>query len=158
MKSVFNIVVILIPLQFDQLPELPKEFVKFQGTWRFIGGEECGIVLTAQDAKKEDVTFIIKGTSLVIRHHGESIGDFTFTVKVGKGRGEINRKHNSGRHKGEVCYGIYVFEGDMLKICTASKLRTDEVADRPNVFSTKKSDEPGEKTGKLLFVLKREKQ
>jgi len=130
---------------------------QLQGKWTVIGGEEGGTAMSAEVAKDEDLAFAFKDESLVITRSGRVIQEFSVVVRPGKDKGEIDLKHKGGDRDGKMCHGIYALEGDILKICTASKLREDMAADRPNIFSTKESDKAGEKRGKLMFVLKREK-
>lgn len=131
---------------------------KVQGSWRLVGGEEAGDPISAEEVKKENEIFTFEGDALTITRNGRTKRELIVTVKPGKAFGEIDLKHKGGQYDGKVCHAIYAFEGDVLKICTASKLRADEPGDRPNVFSTKKSDEASQRAGKLLFILKREKQ
>lgn len=136
---------------------MAKAVAQLQGTWRLIGGKEVGEVITAEDAEKQPLVFAFKETSLTIRSRDPD-EEFVVDIKPGKGKGEINLKHKNGRYEGKTCHAIYVVDGDMLKICTASKLRADEAADRPTVFSTDKKEAGSEKVGTLLFILKRDKK
>jgi uncharacterized protein (TIGR03067 family) len=135
----------------------PMEAQQLQGTWRLSGGEEVGRQFTAEEVMKEVEVFTFKGGIVTIHRHGKLIGECMFKVKPGKDFGEIDFKHESGQHQGKTCHAIYSLKGDVLKICTASKMRADKPEERPNVFSTKKPDKPSERAGKLLFILKREK-
>ena len=141
-----------------QPTESAKELKKLQGMWKVVEGEEVGTLVTAEEAKRGQEVFTFKGDTLNITRAGEPLGEFIVTVKPGKEAGEIDFKHKGGKYDGKVCHAIYALDGAVLKICTASKLRADKPEERPNVFSTKKSDKPSERPGKLLFVLKREKE
>jgi uncharacterized protein (TIGR03067 family) len=142
----------------DPPADAAKELMKLKGSWKLIGGEEVGRPITPEDAQKEVEVFTFTGDKLVIRRNGKLLLELAVRPTPGKSFGAIDFKHTSGQYDGKTCHAIYALDGDELKICTASKMRSDEPADRPTVFSTKKSEKPGEKVGTLLFVLKREKQ
>jgi uncharacterized protein (TIGR03067 family) len=135
-----------------------KELMALQGAWKCIGGEEVGSVLSEEDAKKEDEQFVFAENTLTVKRRGKVIGEFSVSLKPGKDKGEIDLKHKSGKYEGKICHGIYHLEGLTLKICTASKMRSDEAKDRPTVFSTRKSDEAAAKAGTLLFILRQQKE
>jgi uncharacterized protein (TIGR03067 family) len=138
--------------------DLPRPLRELQGTWRLIGGEEVGSKFGAEEAKKEEEVFVIRRDSLVIRDKGKIVVEATVTVDPDGRKGAINFKHKSGKYKDKTCHAIYTLEDDKLKICTASKMRADEPKDRPTVFSTEKQQEKvGDRPGKLLFILEREK-
>jgi uncharacterized protein (TIGR03067 family) len=137
-------------------PDAAKALMQLQGTWKFIGGEEAGGEISAEEARKDEEFFTFKGELLVIRHRGKVRHELAVSVKPGKGKGEIDFKHKGGNYDGKTCHAIYIVEGDVLKICTASKMRDDASADRPTVFSTKEKERGSGKIGTLLFILKRE--
>jgi uncharacterized protein (TIGR03067 family) len=152
------IVFLLFSVSAADVPaEAAKDLAKLQGIWKDVGGEEAGLVQTAEDAKKEQIAFSFKRGTLVVTRKDETLAEFEITVRPGKDWGEIDLKHKGGKYDGKTCHGIYVLDGEKLKIRTASKMRSDEATDRPNVFSTKKSSKPSDKPGLLLFLLEREK-
>lgn len=130
---------------------------KFQGSWRLTGGEEVGTKISPDDAKKENLVFTFQGDSLIVKLKGKVLAEFVLTANPGKQKGTLDLKHKAGKYEGNTCHAIFTLDGDVMKICTASKLRSDKAEDWPTVFSTEKSDKPSEKPGLLLFILHREK-
>jgi uncharacterized protein (TIGR03067 family) len=142
----------------EQTKSATEDLKKLQGSWRLVGGSEPDVKISADDAKKEGELYNFKDDTLVVRSKGKVVLEGTISVKPGKDFGEMDFKHTGGQYEGKTCHAIYVLDGDDLKICTVSKLRSDEPEDRPTVFSTEKSNKEGEKHGKLLLLLKREKK
>jgi uncharacterized protein (TIGR03067 family) len=132
-----------------------KEVAKLQGTWRGVSGEELGTVL--KDTKDEEIEFVFKGDSLVVKQHREVTAEFKFSLDPSKSPKELDLHFAEADKKGKVCLAIYELDGDKLTICTNTKLRPTDDEKRPNVYSTKKPGEKGQIPGKLLFVLERQK-
>jgi uncharacterized protein (TIGR03067 family) len=142
----------------SQTKDATDELKKLQGTWRLVGGEEVGRKMTAEEAENEKELWTFTDELMVATRDGKIAGKATVRIMLGKDFGEIDFNHKGGQYDGKTCHAIYLLDGNDLKICTASKLRSDEPEDRPTVFSTGKSDKEGEKPGKLLLLLKREKK
>jgi uncharacterized protein (TIGR03067 family) len=141
----------------DSQAAAKKELANLEGTWRGVGGEEVGHVLTPEDAKKEEEEFVFKGDSLTVRKHGKVLREFTISIDPSKTPKEMDLHFTKGDDEGKKCLAIYTIEGDRLKICTETKLRPSRGGPRPNVFSTQKAEDQSKRPGLLLFVLERQK-
>jgi uncharacterized protein (TIGR03067 family) len=134
-----------------------KDQAKLEGTWRLVGGEEVGHVLSPEDAKKEEEQCVIKGDKLTILHRGKVKGEVKFTLDPSKNPREMDLHFIEANKKGKKCLAIYALEGDKLTLCMETKMRPSRGGPRPNVFSTKKTTEKGKHPGLLMFVLERQK-
>jgi uncharacterized protein (TIGR03067 family) len=116
---------------------------RFQGSWTLVSEERDGKLLPAQQIKKF-YTFV--GDELRLSIVG---GDLTepITHKMGfrlnptKNPKEIDGRENDGKPG---IKGIYLFDGDLLKVCIAPASK-----DRPTIFVTN----PG--TNNTLMILQR---
>jgi uncharacterized protein (TIGR03067 family) len=133
------------------------ELAKLEGTWREVGGEEAGYVLTPEAAKKEECEFVFKRNSLALRIHGKVGDEFKFSVDPFKNPKEMDLVFTKGKNIGKKCLAIYSVSGDQLKICTGTKLRPTRGGPRPNVFTTQKTQEESICPGLLLIILERQK-
>jgi uncharacterized protein (TIGR03067 family) len=134
-----------------------KELAQLQGTWRGVGGEEAGTILTPEEARKEEAEFIFKENTLTIRMHGKVLREFKVAVDPSTDPKELDLRFTQGKDEGKVCLAIYRIDGDRLTICAATKLRPARDERRPNVFSTQKSQGKSKRPGLLLFILERQK-
>jgi uncharacterized protein (TIGR03067 family) len=122
-----------------------KEQDRFQGTWRLVK-------LTSAEGPSppEDVLaktrFTFKGDRLTVTQDGKQADEATFKIDPTKTPKAIDITAGQGPNKGKVSAGIYAFERDTLRICSAAPGQK-----RPTEF---KSDR-GSRTAVLL--LRREK-
>jgi uncharacterized protein (TIGR03067 family) len=152
-----TMVTILCLISLYPAAEPPKALGELEGRWKVVAAEEVGTVINEAAAASGKQFFVIKGDTLAIERNGKLKGVFKLSVPSGQGQ-SLDLKHTTGQFKDTTCHAIYKLEDGKLTICTASKLRSDNVKDRPTVFSTKKQDAAEARPGKLLFVLKREKK
>jgi uncharacterized protein (TIGR03067 family) len=116
---------------------------KIQGVWTVVSLELRGNEAPADDTKdfklefKGDKVFFTAGK---VNHEGTFKLDPTTKPKG------IDIIPSDGPEKGKTQLGIYLFEGDTLKICGA-----DADKERPKEFTTKKG------SGQMVVVLKRAK-
>jgi len=113
-----------------------------QGTWTAVSAERNGA--PADDLKGHRLTFA--GGRFTIRSKGKILYQGTYRIDASKNPATIDFTHTSGEAKGKIWQGIYLLEGDGLKICD----NADDLAKgRPAVFAT----EPG--SGRVLVSFKR---
>jgi uncharacterized protein (TIGR03067 family) len=142
----------------DDRPAAPQtELSRLDGTWRLVGGEEVGTVLTREEAWKEEEEFIFKGDTLTIRTRGKVVVELKVAIDPSKNPNEMDFVFPQGNNVGKKCLGIYSLSGDQLKICLETKLRPSRGGPRPNVFSTQKKQEAGKHPGLLLLIFERQK-
>jgi uncharacterized protein (TIGR03067 family) len=132
----------------DKDDAVKKEKAKLKGTYKMVSGEEQGMKLPDDYVTNTKVEFtndkmIIK----VVKDKDEKNVEATYKIDPGQKIKTIDLKPTDGPEKGKTIKGIYVIDGDTLKICAASKSDND----RPKVFATEKG------SGSVLMVLKKEK-
>jgi len=119
-----------------------KEMDRLQGTWIFDSFEENGQKTPAADLKNKRIFF---GANQFIIKNGDEL------VQVGQlkldpvdGHRDIDATVVAGQHKGNTMRGIYMFKGDLLKVCI-----DPEGNERPKEFKTSAD------SGLFLAVYKR---
>jgi len=113
------------------------------GTWKAVAGEKSG--KKAPEATFKNLVFEFKADKLIIKE-GEQAHEAGYKLDPDKKPKAIDLILKDGG-KSETVKGIYVLDGDELKICAGHP-----GADRPTEFATKE----GSKTDMLTF--KREKK
>ncbi len=115
---------------------------RLQGTWVFVFMEMGGKKIEPREQEKGDaVTF--KGDRALVKHMGMNM-EATFALKPGRKPKEIDLTVEEGG-KAQVHKGIYLLEGNTLKICLSHPPQP-----RPTEFATKESER-----WPVLIVLKR---
>lgn len=115
-----------------------------EGTWKVASAEENG---EAKEAYKDAVVTFHEGTFTVKLADGDSHDGTYKVMPAAGGPAAIDLSASGGPNKGKTFQGIFVIEGDTLKICRG----TSADKDRPTEFSGKAD------SGMVLFMLKREK-
>jgi len=116
---------------------------RLQGVWIAVSAERNG--RAADDLKGHRLTF--QGDRFTIRSNGKLLYQGTFRADPAKKPATIDFKHTRGQALGKGWLGIFLLEGDVLKICD----NADDLArGRPAAFAT----EPG--SGQVLITFKRE--
>jgi len=116
---------------------------RLSGVWVAVSAERNGAA--ADDLKRHRLTF--SGDRFTIRSKGKLLYRGTFLVDPSKKPATIDFTHTRGEAKGKTWQGIYLLEGDVLKICD----NADDLAKgRPAALTT----EPG--SGRVLVTFKRE--
>jgi uncharacterized protein (TIGR03067 family) len=123
--------------------ELVKDMDEIQGTWKLIALEADGhqapaeIVATMKLGFKEDRLTFIPGEP--------SFTNYKFKLDPTTKPASITLIHADGTHQGEAEMGIYLLDGDHLKICVGS------VDQAPKEFTTRA------KSGQGIYSLERMK-
>lgn len=114
-----------------------------QGVWIAVSAERSGAA--AGDLKGHRLTF--SGDRFTIRFNGKLLYQGTFRADASKKPATIDFTHTRGQAIGKKWLGIYLLEGDALKICD----NADDLAKgRPAALATA----PG--SGQVLLSFKRE--
>jgi uncharacterized protein (TIGR03067 family) len=141
-KAVILVAVGLIapePADRDKGPDAGLK--SLQGKWVVVAGEEAGKQQT--DAQLKDSWVEFNGNRVRLRSPREDL-NMTFTTREDSKPAQIDFKIASGPDKGKVSKGIYMIDGDSLKIAYAAPGQ-----DRPRNFSTAKGSH------QFMWVLKR---
>jgi len=115
---------------------------EFEGEWQMISG-----VMNGQAMSKSDVQWVkrvTRGNQTSVIAGPQVLMSMQFTHDPAATPKTIEYVHTAGANKGKTQYGIYEFEGDVLKICAS----TPGTA-RPSEFESKPGD------GKTFTVWKR---
>ncbi len=126
-----------------------QERKKLEGTWRVVSQEADGKKDPAELAKRFTYTF--QGNRIHFQGDNTTPGadlEFTYTVDPSKKPKQMDMKlvkSSDNKGLGKVARGIYMLQGDTLKLCYGEK-------ERPNDFSTKKGQH------RAFLILKREKK
>jgi uncharacterized protein (TIGR03067 family) len=138
-------------------PAVEKEMERLQGSWVLVGGEEKGMEITAEDAKKESCVFVIEKDRLTIQENGKSKWTFRYTIDPSTKPSSINLTYAHGRDEGKTNYAIYRVDKACLKVCFSRKLLPNDPKERPKEFSGKAPKDQCDLHGLCLFIFKREK-
>jgi uncharacterized protein (TIGR03067 family) len=117
-----------------------KDEQRIVGTWAMVSGEKSGEKAPDEIVREFRLTLTADG-KLTVKVEGQD-HDGTYKLNDGKKPKEVDFTVD-----GKNMPGIYVFDGDNLKLCVA-----DEGETRPTEFTT----QAGVRT--MMFVLKREKK
>jgi len=117
---------------------------RLRGFWIAVSAERNGEA--ADDLRGHQLTFFASNR-FIIRSKGKLPYQGTFRVDPSKKPATIDFKHSRGEAMGKAWLGIYLLEGDVLKICDNAD---DLGKGRPAAFAT----EPG--SGRVLVTFKRE--
>lgn len=123
-----------------------KDLDDLQGTWRLVSREKDGKADTSEAIK--DVLMANSGDKFSFKGAASGAGALkgTFKVDATKKPRAMDRMPTDGPQKGKTLLGIYLLEGDTLKICVSIAGK-----ERPSEFAT------APKSGLVLSVFKREK-
>ena len=119
-----------------------KKKAGLRGAWTAVSAERNGA--PADDIKGHQLT--LTGDRFTIRSKGKLRYQGTFRVDPSKSPATIDFTNTRGEATGKVWQGIYLLDGDSLKICD----NADDVSKgRPAAFAA----EPG--SGRVLVVFRR---
>ncbi len=119
------------------------EVKKFQGVWKVTEAYDKGDKVPAEDLRSLEVIF--EGNKILVRE-GDKVHDrMTFQINPAKKPKTIDMTHAEGPNKGRTDPGIYLLEGNSLKICVNEK----KGGARPTEFASKRGSSVS------LIVLKR---
>lgn len=120
-----------------------KDEDKLQGSWKVVAAERDG--KKQGDDIIKNLKMAIKGDKLILKD-GDKEQEAVFKIDAAKKPKTLDINIKAGE-KLETIKGIYLLEGDDLKICAAA----DPSKDRPTEFITQQGSGVG------LLVFKREK-
>jgi uncharacterized protein (TIGR03067 family) len=112
-----------------------------QGTWNVLAGNEGGKTLPPPRVKGSKM--IVKDNVMKVHEQDKQL-EMTFTLDASGEPRTIDMTIAEGKRKGEVARGVYILDGDMLKICFAPQGQP-----RPANFL------PRQGSAEMLFVLRR---
>jgi uncharacterized protein (TIGR03067 family) len=115
---------------------------EFEGEWRMISGVMDGH--TMDEALVKVVRRVTQGNRTTMYAGPQVMMEVEFTSDSSKSPKTIDYVNIAGANKGKTRYGIYEFEGDLLKICVSAP-----GAARPTQFQSAPGD------GRTLAVWKR---
>lgn len=125
----------------DEKDDIKAEKDKLKGDWTLTSLQADG-----KDAKEEAATFTFAADQLTVAFK-DSKQAAAYRIDPAAQPKAIDITPDEGPDKGKTLKGIYVLDGDTLKICAAASPDKD----RPKDFAAKKD------SGNLLMVLKRDK-
>jgi uncharacterized protein (TIGR03067 family) len=130
--------------QVDPVKLKQEELAKLQGTWIVVSTTALGKTLTEKDlGDGPPIKMVIDGDKYTDRFTG------TFTIDPTQSPKWFDRFPPADATLGSrQQFGIYEFDGDHLKICTA----VPSLPERPKTF------DPADNPGHLLFVYKKAKE
>src|SRR6516162_4658176 len=137
--------------------EAARTVKELQGTWTLVEMEEKGEKATAEDLKKEGVSFVIKGNELLLKEHAVTKMRFSFTLDPAQSPKHIDFQRSDKTVQG-ACHGIYSLKAEELKLCVGTNFNPDEPENRPQRFATTQGSKARPMKRKLLFILKRNKE
>ena len=130
-------------------PDTPKKDMDaIQGTWKVVALEADG-----QQAPPEIVAalkLVFKGETLTFSPGEPGFTNYNFKLDPTTKPASFDMTHADGPHKGETEEGIYLLEGNHLKICLGT------AGNRPKTFATTAPSGKGVySAGKGLYTLER---
>jgi uncharacterized protein (TIGR03067 family) len=102
-----------------------------QGTWKVIAAEGNGEAAPPKEI--EEMEIIFKGDSIQVREGNTVQERFTYKLDIDKTPRAIDFTFTEGKKKGRTDRGIYLLEGDNLKIC----IQENKDKPRPKEFTTR---------------------
>jgi uncharacterized protein (TIGR03067 family) len=121
-----TVAVAVLATATDNTPE--SELDKYQGTWVLVSEEFQGMKVPAGELAKElkDLSYTVRRDKLLFGWRG---GDRSATIKMDPSKSP--KTYDLLRDDGRPLKGIYAWDGENLKVCTA-----DDQGDRPTEFKT----------------------
>jgi uncharacterized protein (TIGR03067 family) len=145
-------VLVATPLMAGEPPKpdvSKKDIDGIQGTWKLVALEADG-----EQGPTEIVSalkFVFKGNTLTLMPGEPGFTNYTFKLDPTTKPANFDMTHADGPRKGETEEGIYLLEGNHLRICLG------KAGNRPKAFATKAPSENGMYTsGQGMYTLERE--
>ena len=113
---------------------LAKEITRLEGEWSMVSGEHDGQAVP--EAMRKIWKRVAKGNETTVTFAGQVMLKATFTVDIAKNPKTIDYTVTDGSNKGKKQYGIYEWDGDMVRFCFAAPGK-----DRPKRFATTGGDQ-----------------
>lgn len=130
----------------DSTPD-EAERAKLAGTWKLASAEEAGQVIPPDRLK--DQTLTLESTRYMVKLGEKVEEEGTFSVDPTASPRSIDLKIRKGADEGKTQPGIYLLDGDTLKIALARP----GAQDRPTAFATS-----GDGAALFVMTLKRERR
>jgi uncharacterized protein (TIGR03067 family) len=134
---------LLIVAQTDADKSAKEELARLKGEWRLVSSEANGRKASRDEMKK--VTLRVVGTTLTV-NQGDKSSDYAVTLRADKTPKQIDLVPGEGPDKDKTLPGIYLLDGDHLKLCLSKAGKG-----RPKEFTAESG------SGRVLLVLKRVK-
>ena len=123
-----------------------KDIERLRGDWEVLKIVDEGMLVALEGTRHPQVSF--QGNSVVLDKTGFFDRTDSFQLSPKANPKAIDITVGAGDKKGKKVYGIYLLEGDNLKLCFGSPVEKP----RPTEFDTK------EKSNTVLMVLRRIKK
>jgi uncharacterized protein (TIGR03067 family) len=117
---------------------------KIQGRWKTVELQDGG--KKRPDDHIKDWMLVVEGERMTAKDGDDILDQATFKLDPSKKPAGIQISYTTGPEKGKVLRGIYLLDGDTLKICVAAK-----ETELPKDFASR------EGTDQTLVVMKRDK-
>jgi uncharacterized protein (TIGR03067 family) len=141
MKALCLVIVALTAADSAKHDTTNRNAENLKGTWMWVSAIADGKPKTDDDLKAGRVAMVFDGASADVTVGGNTTQRSTYRIDPTKTPKEIDL---TIKDYGETCQGIYVLDGDYLRLCY-----TQPGMDRPTEFVAKR--------GNALIVLKRKK-
>lgn len=108
-----------------------KELDKLQGKWSVVSYEDADKTMDKDAVKSMEITF--RGEQMTVRENDKVLLEFKLKLDSAKKPSTIDFIHLSGELKGNTEPGIYLIDGDNLRMCIS-----EDAAKRPAEFKIDK--------------------
>lgn len=133
MKMVLPVVMVVIFVGAGHsLGGGPDDLKRMQGTWQAVILEAAGVPTTEKDRAKFDIILVIKDNKYDVYFDRKKVSEGVIKLTTNKKPGWVDAIPSVGPEKGKAQLGIYVFEGNDMKVSSASA-----GSKRPTSFKTK---------------------
>jgi uncharacterized protein (TIGR03067 family) len=112
-----------------------KDLDAMQGVWKVVELSEKGTKLAAKETDPVDI--VILGTKMAVNDDGKFREEITLKLDAKQTTKAVDFHYTKGPNLGKVEVGIYVLDGDTLKICINEK----KDGARPTEFTSTKENE-----------------
>lgn len=134
MKSLFaSITLFLVAVVLLHAGETPSDLDRLQGTWTVVSLSEQGKAIPATETYI--LEFVVKKDVVSVYEKGKLEVQYQVTIDSAKAPKSIDFKHLIGENKDRIEPGIFVFDGDKLKLALDEKRKG-----RPTVFEGKETE------------------
>jgi uncharacterized protein (TIGR03067 family) len=140
---IFFMAIRLIAAEPPKPDAVKKDMDEIQGTWKLVALEADGKQAPAEIVAALKLVF--KGNTLTFKPGEPGFTNYKFKLDPTTKPARLDMTHADGTEKGDTAPGIYLLEGNHLKICIG------RAGNRPTAFATTA------KSGQGLYTLEREK-
>jgi uncharacterized protein (TIGR03067 family) len=129
--KIFLVAVTLAVAASTDPDQVREEKRNLQGTWKVIAAEARGEISARKEI--EELEIIFTGDNIQVREGGKVQERFTYKLDIDKTPRAIDFTFTEGKKKGRTDRGIYLLDGNNLKIC----IQENKDAARPEEFTTR---------------------